>query len=139
MTPEESVHYKLETAAGALAWKSMLPRGRGVIYLNDTDSPAPFRVAMFHQLECLDVVREEILKRRDDPGVPASGRANFCLNYLRQSILCHADSHLEMVRSEYGGRAVLPYTVRTDCVDWEAVWREAERNYDAHSKESRRG
>lgn len=137
MTPEESVHYMLETEAGGIEWQSALPRGKGVVFLNTTSTSTststtkPYRIAMFHQLECLGIVREEMMVRRAAPSIPASARANFCLNYLRESVLCHGDSHLEMVRSEYGGRAVLPYTTRTDCADWEAVWREAEKHYEA--------
>lgn len=129
MTPEESVHFRLDTEEGVAEWSSVLPRGKGVVFLPDI--PTPFRVSLFHQLECLDVVRSAMRDRREHPSGPStSHEAHFCLNYLRQSIQCHADAHLEMVRSEYGGRAVLPYTTRTDCKDWERVWAESEANFD---------
>lgn len=129
MTPEESVHFRLDTEEGAAEWASALPRGKGVVFLPDT--PTPFRVSLFHQLECLDAVRSAMHDRREHPSGPSTSQeAHFCLNYLRQSIQCHADAHLEMVRSEYGGRAVLPYTTRTDCKDWERVWAESEANFD---------
>ncbi|KAH8108854.1 hypothetical protein DFH11DRAFT_1630742 [Phellopilus nigrolimitatus] len=131
LTPEESVHYRLETAAGAAEWASALPRGRGVVHVDGR----PFRLAMFHQLECLGVVRAEVMARAHDPATPPGARAHFCLNYLRESIVCAADAHLEMVRSEYGGRAVLPYTTRTDCADWEQVWGAAEENFDEWARE----
>ncbi|KAE9385474.1 hypothetical protein BT96DRAFT_868392 [Gymnopus androsaceus JB14] len=127
ITPEESVHFKLDTLPGSEEWASVLPMGDGVVVLNES---LVFRVAIFHQLECLNVIRMEMLRRRDNSYTPASKPAQFCLDYLRQSILCHGDHHLEMVRSEYGGRAVLPYTTRTDCLDWEAVWRAAEANFE---------
>ena len=129
MTPEESVHFRLDTHEGAIEWASALPRGKGVVFL--PESQTPYRLSMFHQLECLDVVRAAMHDRQEHPSGPStSQKAHFCLNYLRQSIQCHADAHLEMVRSEYGGRAVLPYTTRTDCKDWERVWAEAENNFD---------
>ncbi|KAI0047504.1 hypothetical protein FA95DRAFT_1219290 [Auriscalpium vulgare] len=54
----------------------------GAIFLTNgpTSGMKAFRVAMFHQLECLDV---ELVQRRDKP---ARLVATSCLNYLRQSI-----------------------------------------------------
>ncbi|KAI0314401.1 hypothetical protein OF83DRAFT_1174773 [Amylostereum chailletii] len=133
LTPEESVHYRVETPSGISEWATSLPRGRGVVHSSASEGHAgegQYRLAMFHQLECLDVVRQESSARKEHPSQPATERAQFCLNYLRQSIQCHADSHLEMVRSKFGGRAVLPYTTRTGCLDWEVVWEAAERDYD---------
>ncbi|THU98442.1 hypothetical protein K435DRAFT_856680 [Dendrothele bispora CBS 962.96] len=95
MTPEESVHYQLDTLVGSEEWKTILPQGKGVIYpFNDS---TPFRVAMFHQLECLDVIRTEMIHRRDNTSIAPSEKAHFCLNYLRQTVLCHGDRHLEMI------------------------------------------
>lgn len=205
MTPEESIHYRLETDAGSVEWQSILPRGRGVVFLNssiapsytpfepraafipraasdseaaeaEAETPKAYRVAMFHQLECLNVIREEMVLRHS-PSSPSSStsqspssssssspsdstpnpnpnepRAQFCLTYLLESILCHGDSHLENVRSEFefggseiegvsggseiegesGGRPeVVLGTERTDCVDWEEVWRGVERSWEA--------
>lgn len=198
MTPEESVHYKLDTDAGGVEWASVLPHGQGVVFLNSTgtssdsshslrsstsaarngNGKAPYRVAMFHQLDCLNVLREEMVlllrtsthtSTSPDPpatssSTPTPHRAQFCLNYLRESILCHADSHLERVRSEFGpefgpeyesvqkgngngkgrergrarGRAVVLGTERTDCVDWEGVWRGVEENWGEVMREEGR-
>lgn len=142
ITPEETVHYKLDTPSGILEWKTSFPRGRGVVYLrNSTSDPShrvqAYRIALFHQIECLDVIRDQFVKQRANPSITLAPRAEYCLNYLKHSVLCHSDSHLEMVRSEYGGRSVLPYTPRSDCVDWEAVWRAAEENHRAHVEEHR--
>ncbi|PSR75322.1 hypothetical protein PHLCEN_2v9185 [Hermanssonia centrifuga] len=134
MTPEESVHYKLNTVAGEEEWSTILPHGRGVVYEDREGEETPYRLAMFHQLECLAAVREEMMARQ--AGKPVSERARFCLNYLRQSIQCHSDAHLEMVRSEYGGRAVLPYTTRTNCLDWEAIWGRAESHFHSRRNNS---
>lgn len=135
MTPEESVHYRLETEAGATEWASTLPQGKGIVSVPGKNGL--FRLAMFHQLECLGVIRASMMDRMKNPSGPSTSEvAHFCLNYLRQSIQCHTDVHLEMVRSEYGGRAVLPYTTRTDCRDWEQVWHQAEGNFDVWSKRS---
>lgn len=128
LTPEESVHYRLDTVAGAAEWQASQPRGRGVVFpYGDTE---PYRITMFHQLDCLATLRDELVARGEDPATPPTSRAHFCLNYMRETLTCQADSHLEMVRSEYGGRAVLPYTTRTDCMDWEQVWKSAEKEFD---------
>lgn len=129
MTPEESVHYRPDTDIGALEWTTMLPHGKGVISLPDT--PGLFRLAMFHQLECLDVLRRSMVERSAHFSEPWESRAaHFCLNYLRQSLQCHTDTHLEMVRSEYGGGSVRPYTTRTNCKNWEQIWDASERNFN---------
>ena len=124
------MHYKVDTEIGAMEWATTLPRGGGYIRLGPADSPRTFRLSLFKQLDCLDIMRQEMLARKADPSTPATRRAHHCLNYLRQSITCLSDSHLEMVRSEYGGRAVLPYTTRTTCKDWGTIWDAVEDNYD---------
>ena len=48
LTPEESVHYRLDTEAGAKEWRASQPRGRGVVF-PDNDKE-PYRITMFHQV-----------------------------------------------------------------------------------------
>ncbi|KAL5536444.1 hypothetical protein ACEPAF_266 [Sanghuangporus sanghuang] len=131
LTPEESVHYRIENDVGAAEWETSLPRGSGVVFHPHSAADAkPYRLALFHQLSCLSTLRKALA----NPVTPPSSETHFCLNYIRESLTCGADDHLEMVRSEYGGRAVLPYTTRTDCSDWERVWEAAEANFDAWAR-----
>ena len=48
LTPEESVHYRLDTEAGAKEWRASQPRGRGVVFPDNDEEP--YRIAMFHQV-----------------------------------------------------------------------------------------
>ncbi|EIM85330.1 uncharacterized protein STEHIDRAFT_122304, partial [Stereum hirsutum FP-91666 SS1] len=107
MTPEESVHYNLDTNAGGVEWVSVLPHGRGVVFLNSSSTSsssdpsshssvsarngngkAPYRVAMFHQLDCLNVLREEMVllqhtrtrtSTHSHTASESQDRAQFCL------------------------------------------------------------
>lgn len=131
MTAEESVHYQWQTEIGDIEWATVLPRGKGIVRL--PGDSRYFRLALFHQLECLNVVRGLMIERIEGPlGASASAKAHFCLNYLRQSVQCQADTRLELVvRSASGSDgSVQAYTTRTDCKDWEHIRDAAEKNYD---------
>jgi len=90
-----------------------------------------YRLSMFHALSCLNTLRLSVLARTRDRTQPASDDAAFCLSYLRQTILCRADTHLESVRSEYGGKSVQPFVTHEDCRDWEAVYAQLEATFEA--------
>lgn len=65
-----------------------------------------YTVALFHQLRCLDVVRRAYVHRGEFSPLKA-----HCLNYLRQSILCQADTRLESTRGPYQSQYVF-YAIR---------------------------
>jgi len=71
-------------------------------------------VAMVHQLQCLQVIREEYATRT------TRKMAEHCLQYLRQSVLCAADTRLESVRFSKPPHVVaLPGEY--ECRDWTKV------------------
>lgn len=122
---EDSVNYQLDTAEGALQWQALIPLGGGVVKLGP--SSKKFRISMFHQLDCLDIIRRNILERHVDRTTPPSSETRYCLNYIRQMILCRSDTQLEPVRSEYGGKSVQPFVTHSNCRDWTTVYSELEK------------
>ena len=118
------MNLQLDTSEGAAQWRAILPSGRGYI----TNGVGRFRIGMFHGLECLDLIRKNVLERRADRERQASGSAHYCLDYIRQMILCRSDIELEQVRSEYGGKSVQPFVTHNNCRDWSGVYAEIERN-----------
>ena len=59
MSYEDSVHYAVDTPAGIAVWNSTLPSGGVVVYLGE--EMRPFTVAVFHEIRCLNILREELV------------------------------------------------------------------------------
>ncbi|KAI1427096.1 hypothetical protein F5Y12DRAFT_792817 [Xylaria sp. FL1777] len=86
-------------------WDMVFPRGRGFIQ-HPIISPTPHGLAVYHQLHCLDAIRHGYWAARDgkDPEPKAEpGHIRHCIDYLRQSIMCHADTNLEPINEDLGG------------------------------------
>lgn len=129
----ETVRFQLDTEEGMAEFAHLLPSGGHLVYIhsstNTTVDPEPYTVTLFHQLRCLDVLRQGYT------GLPeklsSSGLLHHCMNYLRQTILCRP--RLLLVK-----QAVLPRRrvsnmgFESTCANWEAVYEEAERNYGAY-------
>ncbi|KAE9393395.1 hypothetical protein BT96DRAFT_978962 [Gymnopus androsaceus JB14] len=113
MSMEETTHYQLDSPEADAEWKSLYP-GEGVVYLpvleedidygmsNDHQKALPFTLSMFHQLQCLDIVRKEIVRHHKDTlaspsAVVSSQLAHHCINHLRQMALCRSDMYLSPV------------------------------------------
>lgn len=127
MTVENSVHYAIDTPLGIAEWNSTLPSSGGMLYLGD--DLHPFSISMFHQLRCLDIIRNEVVSQaKREKKVKSSALVHHCMNYIRQMILCRANLRLESVRRPSGQQVTVPYVTHT-CNDWTAVYDAAEKNY----------
>lgn len=112
-------------------WAAFLPGSQGIIGLSEDGRP--LTISMFHQLECLDIVRKQLVSRGENhssealPGQVCSGShqsgwelTQHCMNYLRQMVLCHSHTALESIKSPAGS---IDYTKsRYLCRDWTAVF-----------------
>jgi len=78
-------------------------------------------VALFHQLSCIGTIRADYASNR------ASALSEHCLNYLRQTILCLADTRLEPVRRDKPPNIVI-LAGDYECRDWTALYKAAEEN-----------
>jgi hypothetical protein len=111
---------------GSVDYASLMPTGGHTVHVSTSDSPIPqtFTVALFHQLKCLEIYHREYLKPLPRQVTP---ELRGCLDYLRQSLLCHADTRLESVKNREI-QASKQYD--TICRDWTKVYEAAERNYN---------
>ncbi|KDR68847.1 hypothetical protein GALMADRAFT_77954 [Galerina marginata CBS 339.88] len=83
-------------------WDSNFPRGRGWVKLGPNSDF--YVLSMYHQLHCLDAMRYAyVAAKTGNIAFPGNGTGfdhhmNHCLTYLREAVLCAADTTLE--RSE---------------------------------------
>ena len=127
----DTVRFQLRTEEGMADFANSLPAGGHLVYGrpqdNMTADPEPYTVTLFHQLRCLDVIRQGYTKVPDE----VSPRLlHHCMNYLRQTILCRPSLILEPVTTSAGLISDAGY--EAVCRDWEAVYQEAERNHAAY-------
>ncbi|RPD60185.1 hypothetical protein L226DRAFT_523183 [Lentinus tigrinus ALCF2SS1-7] len=139
LSHEDSVHYSLETDIGVAEWNATLPSGGTVIHLGPDGRP--FTVSMFHQLRCLDIIRDVIVDFYLDTSPDARpGKREIvqhCMNYLRQTVMCRGDLHIETVRAP-SGPTVTVSAVTHSCKDWTVVYKAAEENYREFLEEAAR-
>lgn len=117
-------------------WNSLIPSGHGWVHLGSDYEP--FAVSMYHQLHCVEGIRNDIIDaiaghRLEAPG--ARSHAHHCFNYIRQALLCGADIALEaaeLIRRPNGNLATSSSgeEVIHQCRDWTEVRRFVELNWD---------
>lgn len=129
MTFDNPKHFGLDTEDGAAEWAAIAPQN-GVVHLGPHRQP--FTVAMMHQLKCLDILRQEMMRDRDENERP-SALARHCLNYVRQMVMCHGDLELESFQFASHKNPIDWHGVY-ECKDWEAVFNEVQQNQAEHGK-----
>ncbi|EJU03325.1 hypothetical protein DACRYDRAFT_106484 [Dacryopinax primogenitus] len=119
LTVDDTEHLQIATPEAEAEWYSIMPPGYGFIHLGP--NKRRFATSMFHQIHCLNVIRNAIL-------AGASGdHVHHCFNYLRQMALCHADLTLEEGVPELGidPTGELPVNgvgITHTCKDWSKVY-----------------
>ncbi|KAJ5552669.1 hypothetical protein N7494_002047 [Penicillium frequentans] len=120
------------------AWDSLFPKGKGFVR-HDEIAPETSGLVVYHGLHCLNALRGvyyasvDGLQTRDmedhaqmshmtDPH-----HVRHCFDYLRQSLMCSADTNLEPVTKELKGVTGWGFT-RT-CRDLDSVKAWAEENW----------
>ncbi|KAK7691638.1 hypothetical protein QCA50_005037 [Cerrena zonata] len=110
-------------------WNHMLPSGEHLIREGHLDgSVSTYTVAVFHQLQCLNIIRRYHAGDSEFPST-SSPLVAHCLNYLRESILCQMDMREEQIPDK-------PLINGFDrmCMDWEVIWQEAEKNHEQYQQ-----
>ncbi|KAF9002917.1 hypothetical protein BDQ17DRAFT_1305870 [Cyathus striatus] len=112
-------HYAMTGRASWAEWNEMRPLGKGYAYYGD--AYYSFGVSMWHQLHCLNHIRTMLVNGDD-----GSDHTEHCFHYLRQGILCAADTTLE-----YGGpsrllangdKVATGVNITHTCRDWKQVY-----------------
>ncbi|KAJ6490179.1 hypothetical protein DFH09DRAFT_1053828 [Mycena vulgaris] len=130
LTIHNTARYGIDEEGGQ-DYAQLMPSGGHTIHLlsDRNRQPQVSTVALFHQLKCLEIYhREYSQKPRREP----TSLLRHCLNYLRQSILCHADTRLESIKNE---QVQANKEYETVCRDWTRVYEAAENNYAEYQKE----
>ncbi|KAF9479331.1 hypothetical protein BDN70DRAFT_984120 [Pholiota conissans] len=132
---ENTVHFGVD--GDEAEWEAMVPN-KGMVYLEDPNDKnlKLFTVSIFHQLRCLDIIRKGIvdLEARHsrsplDSETSLTALTHHCVNYLRQMVLCRSDLDLDTV---FGSPKPAVYSDTYQCKDWEAIYRDVEKNQKAY-------
>ncbi|KZT01794.1 uncharacterized protein LAESUDRAFT_663177 [Laetiporus sulphureus 93-53] len=130
LTRSHSIHYNLTSTVGLAEWNASLPSGGAIVHLGPDHRP--FTVSILHQLRCLDIIRASLVDLYADDAPDATfgnaALAKHCMHYLRQMVLCRADTRLESVRAPKG-KGLTVWEVTHECLDWTAVFDAAEENW----------
>ncbi|OJJ45972.1 hypothetical protein ASPZODRAFT_97397 [Penicilliopsis zonata CBS 506.65] len=116
---DDPSHYGMEGVTATAEWNAIRPPGKGFVFLGEEHFA--FDVSMWHQMHCLNHIRA-VLVNGDD----GSDHTAHCFHYLRQGILCAADTTLEpggtsMELANGDKVAAGGGTVHT-CRDWTQVY-----------------
>ncbi|KAF2865105.1 hypothetical protein BDV95DRAFT_612893 [Massariosphaeria phaeospora] len=154
---QEPIYSEPPSDGSDAACAALIPLDRGFVEIDTieagTNSPGRYCVSVFHQLHCLNMLRQAYYGGEDEPGAPeggvsplsgdfyhhpsenrngmhAGGHAKHCFDYLRQALLCVADSTLEERSDKTSG--VKGVGTTRQCRDFEALkaWTENHRYSD---------
>jgi len=135
MVPEESVHYQTVHNADE-DWEPLFQPSDGFIYLGKDQRQ--FSIAMLHQLRCLQIIRYTIIENQQKLSsnitIKPDHLVDHCIGYLRQIILCQADTTVESLRSHTGGDAADLESANYTCKDWTQVFESINLNHAQYSQ-----
>ena len=129
------------------AWESLFP-SQGGFFRHPTISRERANFAVFHQLHCLDKIREAYWVLYDGrvaarDGAPAAvfdpdnlpfhstpPHISHCVDLVRNALICRPDTTLELKDKEAGG--VTGFGTEQLCVNWDKLveWVSEWENYD---------
>lgn len=127
MTLQETIHLDHNDSVSSAEWDLLetIPKGYGRARLGPEHRI--FLVSMFHQLHCLRSM-EGTLGRKERSKDDAE-HYGHCLNYLRQTLLCDANTSLEDGDSLAATGRVHDTMV---CDDWEKVYEMMDQNAEIY-------
>ncbi|EJD36508.1 hypothetical protein AURDEDRAFT_108565 [Auricularia subglabra TFB-10046 SS5] len=125
---QNTVHYQMRGAQAQEEWDALSP-GKGIVHLGP--QKRPFMVSVFHQLRCLDVLRHGIVRADAHTFNVTTNDGEWetrhCLNYLRQMIMCRANTRLEKAIGLYLEHNTLNEQDYV-CEDWRPLYAAVAQN-----------
>jgi hypothetical protein len=113
-------------------WNAIRPPGKGFVFLGEEHFP--FGVSMWNQIHCLNYIRAALVNGGD-----LSNQTINCFHYLRQGILCAADTTLESsdtgMKLADGDEIVTGVRTVHTCRDWRQVYDWTERQHEEWTPE----
>ncbi|CAD6567421.1 MAG: hypothetical protein ASARMPREDX12_005823 [Alectoria sarmentosa] len=120
-------------------WDSLIPNGLGYVK-HPSLAPNLSVVSVFHQLHCLYTLRRAYYALSEDKheledfdfGIQRAPHAAHCFEYLRQALICSADSSIEPAGERVQG--FLGWGFQRQCRDYGALmaWAEKWRAFSGH-------
>lgn len=121
-------------------WASLFPTSNGWVQLG----PNFYVLSMYHQMHCLETMRYAYVAAKagmlsyPGNGTGTDHHMNHCLTYLREAILCHADTTLERStvfvdakgEKDHGATGM---GMIHKCRDWVQVRDYVEKHYDGEA------
>ncbi|EJT97268.1 hypothetical protein DACRYDRAFT_18688 [Dacryopinax primogenitus] len=115
---DDPEHYAMAGIPAWAEWNAIRPHGKGFAFLGE--EYFAFGVSMWHQMHCLNHIRAALVNGDD-----GSDHTEHCFHYLRQGILCAADTTLEPggtgMLIENGDKVATGGGVVHTCRDWRQV------------------
>ncbi|KAG9258583.1 uncharacterized protein F5Z01DRAFT_203104 [Emericellopsis atlantica] len=120
-------YYGLDGMPAWAEWNAIRPPGKGFTFLGEEH--LAFGVSMWHQMHCLNHIRSTLLYGDD-----GSDHTAHCFHYLRQGILCAADTTLEpggvIMEAKNGDKVATGVGVLHTCRDWRQVYDWMEKDHE---------
>ncbi|KAF9066915.1 hypothetical protein BDP27DRAFT_1296762 [Rhodocollybia butyracea] len=124
LTFETSEPFSLAGFESWAQWRAMdvFPKGNGFVKLGPKGRP--FGISMFHQMHCLQILRNTILMN------DVSDHTEHCLNFLRQAVLCASDTTLDALDVDVNGTLKGTDGIGQThiCRNWETVFEFVHQN-----------
>ncbi|KAJ6630984.1 hypothetical protein B0H10DRAFT_1980202 [Mycena sp. CBHHK59/15] len=113
MPLDNTVRYAINSVDGEAEWAAMTP-GNGIIHLGSTGS---------HSLRCISILRKEMQSMHtasSEHNASDWALTQHCLNYMRQMLLCAADTIMDVVLGPTSHPLVVPEIFT--CKDWNLIY-----------------
>jgi hypothetical protein len=124
---DDTSHYGLDGITAMTEWNAIYPPGKGLVSLGEEH--VAFGVSMWNQMQCLNHIRAALINGDD-----GSNRTAHCFHYLRQGILCAADTTLESSEASMdtanGDKVAADVGTVHTCRDWRQVYDWMESKYN---------
>ncbi|KAI5195906.1 hypothetical protein E4T39_08055 [Aureobasidium subglaciale] len=153
VTFQEQVEYWDSGAAGDASWESLIPENQGLMFEKDEMGIARYSgFSMFHQLHCLSLLRDELIKAYGNKTAPTDDEGHHHIRALHgilvprvpekkrladltfldeQALICNADNTIEMCVGDASKPIATGWNRTHQCKSTKPMW----DFFELHKKE----
>ncbi|KAK7676297.1 hypothetical protein QCA50_020751 [Cerrena zonata] len=118
----------------SIDWDAIVPPGRGFIRYDEGGEEKYYAATLYHQIHCLNNLEAVFRAYRNGSALHVDAHLMHCFGYLRQLVLCAADTTLEPSETVVNRHGQVRHIVfgtgaMHQCRDWRQVWDYAAENY----------